>query len=79
MIYKQEKKPKQMVLLKDGLDYIFKTFNPKFDSTGKKILRKFAKDEKEIDYNDLIFEIDDPVIKSFNFLKWSWYIVWFID
>ena len=36
MVYKQEKKPKEIVLLKDGLDYIFKSFNPKINSTGKK-------------------------------------------
>ena len=35
----------------------------------KNFLRKLAKDEKEIDYNDFIFEIDDPVIKSFKFLN----------
>ena len=48
MIYKQEKKAKQIVLLKDRLDYIFKTFNPKFNSTGKKFLESLLEMKKRL-------------------------------
>ena len=63
------KKSKEIVLLKDELDYIFKNFGPNFNSTGKKFLIKLAKDEK-IDYNNLFFQINDKsVVKSVNFLE----------
>ena len=64
-----KKKPKEIVLLKDKLDYILENFGSNFNSTGKNFLKKLAKDEKEIDYNDLFFEVDDPIIKSFDFLS----------
>ena len=64
-----DKKPKKIVLLKDRLDKIFKNFGSNFNSTGKNVLIKLAKDEKQIDYNDLFFEMDDPVIKNFDFLN----------
>ena len=58
------------MLLKYELDFIFKNFGSNFNSTGKKILIKLAKDEKKIDYNNLLFEINDKsVVKSANFLK----------
>ena len=41
-----DKKPKEIVLLKDKLDFIFKTFGSNFNNTGKKII-KLAKDEKK--------------------------------
>ena len=56
------KKSKEIMLLKDKLDFIFKNFDSNFNSTGKKFLTKVAKDEKKIDYNNLLFEIVD---KSF--------------
>ena len=56
------KKSKEIMLLKDKLDFIFKNFDSNFNSTGKKFLTKVAKDEKKIDYNNLLFEIAD---KSF--------------
>ena len=65
-----DKKPKKIVLLKDELDFIFKNFGSNFNSTGKNFLKKLAKDEKKIDYNNLFFEIDDKsVVKSVDFLK----------
>ena len=42
-----DKKPKRILLLKDELDFIFKTFGSNFNSTGKNFLIK--KDEKRID------------------------------
>ena len=58
------------MLLKDKLDFIFKNFDQNFNSTGKYFLKKLAKDEKKIDYNNLFFEIDDKsVFKSAGFLK----------
>ena len=47
----------------------FTKFSSNFNSTGKNFLVKLAKDEKKIDYYNLFFEIDDPVIKSFDFLE----------
>ena len=43
-----DKKSKEIVVLKDKLDYIFKNFGPNFNSTGKKFLIKLAKDEKRL-------------------------------
>ena len=65
-----DKKSKEVVLLKDILDYTSKNFSPNFNSTGKNFLIKFAKDEKNIDYNNLLFSIDDKsVVESVDFLK----------
>ena len=50
-----DKKSKEIVLLKDKLNFIFKNFDSNFNSTGKKFLIKLAKDEKKIDYNNLFF------------------------
>ena len=59
-----------MVLLKDELDFILKNFDSNFNSTGKKFLKKLAKDEKKIDYNNLFFEIEGKfVVKDADFLK----------
>ena len=43
-----DKKPKEIVLLKDKLDHIFKNFGSNFNSTGKHFLIKLAKDEKRL-------------------------------
>ena len=48
-----DKKPKEIVLLKDKLDFIFKNFGPNVNSTGKNFLIKLGKDETKIDYNNL--------------------------
>ena len=47
-----DKKAKDIVLLKDKLDYRFKNFGTSFNSTGKIFLGKLAKNEKKIDYNN---------------------------
>ena len=52
------KKPKETVLLKDELDFIFKIFGSNFNNTGKKFLVKLAEDKEKI-----------VVIKSVNFLE----------
>ena len=65
-----DKKSKETVLIKDKLDFIFNNFDQNFNSTRKKFLKKLAKDEKKIDYNNLFFEIGDKsVVKSADFLK----------
>ena len=51
-----DKNPKEIVLLKDKLDYIFKDFDTNFNSTGKYFLKQLAKDEQKIDYNNLFLE-----------------------
>ena len=50
-----DKKPKEIVLLKDKLDYIFENVGSNFNSTGKNFLKNLAKDEKKIDYNSICF------------------------
>ena len=50
-----DKKPKEIVLLKDKLDHIFKNFGSNFNSTGKNFLIRLTKDEKKIDCNNLFF------------------------
>ena len=41
-----------------------------FNSTGQKILKKLAKDEKEVNCNNLLFKINDKsVVKNVDFLK----------
>ena len=64
-----DKKPKEIVLPKDRLDSIFENFGSNFNNTGKKVLKKLAKDEK-IDYNNLLFNNDDKsLVKSNVFLQ----------
>ena len=65
-----DKNPKEIGLLKDRLDNIFKNFGLNFNSTGKKFLEKLAKDEKKIDYKNLFFNIDNKsVVKSVDFVE----------
>ena len=59
-----DKKPKEIVLLKDKLDFIFKNFDQNFNSTGKNFLKKLVKYEKKIDYNNLVFEIDNKSVNK---------------
>ena len=76
-----DKKPKETVLIKDRLDNIFRNFG--LNSTGKKFLKRLAKDEKEIDYNNLFFKTYNKfIVKNVDFLKefgtlcdLFWYIV----
>ena len=42
-----DKKPKEIVLLKDKLDDIFKNFGANFNSPGKKFLKKLLKMKKD--------------------------------
>ena len=63
-----DKKPNNIVLLKDKLDFLFKNFGSNFNRTGKNFLTKLAKDEKKIDYNNLFFSIDnESVVKNADF------------
>ena len=65
-----DKKSKEIVVLKDKLDYIFKNFGPNFNSTGKSFLMKLAKDEKNVGYNNLFFSINDKsAVTSVDFLE----------
>ena len=62
------------MVLKNKLDFIFKNFDQNFNSTGKKFLKKLAKDEKKIDYSNLFFEIDDKSVVK-RLFKRIWYVV----
>ena len=58
------------MLLKDELDFMFKNFDSNFNSTGKIFLKKLAKDDKKIDYNNLFFSIDNgSVAEDVDFLE----------
>ena len=47
-----DKKTKKIVLLKDKLDFTFKNFGSNFKIIEKNFLKKLAKDEKKVDYNN---------------------------
>ena len=58
------------MLLKDKLNFLFKKFGSNFNRTEEHFLKNLAKDEKNIDYNNLFFEIDDKsVVQDVDFLK----------
>ena len=44
-------------------------FDTSFTNEGENILKKVARDEKIIKYNNLLFKIGDPIIKKIDFLK----------
>ena len=50
------------MLLKDNLNEIFITFD-------RNILENLARDERMINYSNLLFKTGSPVIGNFNFLK----------
>ena len=65
-----DKNLKKFVLLEDKLDFIYKNIGSNFNSTGKKILIKLAKDEKTIDYNNLFFKLNEAAaVKNVDFLQ----------
>ena len=43
-----DKKPKEIVLLKDKLDYIFKDFSANFDSAGKNFVKSLLRMKKRL-------------------------------
>lgn len=59
----KEEKPGQIVLLNDILD----VFGMNFSSKGEDLLKKLAKDERMISYNDLFFKTGDGIIENFGF------------
>ena len=69
MINKKEKWSGEIVLVKGLLDYKFENFGLNFNNAGEDFLIKLSKGEKAIDYNNFFLEIDDTVIRSYDFLK----------
>ena len=69
MINKKKKWSGEIVLVKGLLDYKFENFGLNFNNAGEDFLIKLSKDEKAIDYDNLFLEIDDIVIRSYDFLK----------
>ena len=58
------------MLVKDRLGNIYDNFDSNFNNTGKKFLKRIAKDEKEIDYDNLFFKINDNFfVKIVDFLQ----------
>ena len=65
-----DNKPKKIVLVKDRLGNIFDNFDSNFNNTGKNFLKRITKDEKEIDYDNLFFKINDKFfVKIVDFLQ----------
>ena len=65
-----DNKPKKIVLVKDRLGNIFDNFDSNFNNTGKNFLKRIAKDEKEIDCDNLFFKINDKFfVKIVDFLQ----------
>ena len=64
-----DKKPKEILLLKDELDHIFKNFGRNFNSTGKSFLIKLAKDEKKIIIICFLKQTIKSIVKNVDFLK----------
>ena len=65
-----DNKSEEICLLKNRLDYLFKSFGSYFNSTGKYFLKKLAKDEEKVDYSNLFFNIDDKsAVKKVDFLE----------
>ena len=59
-----------MVLLKDiiyGENGILLNDNENFTEKRTDIIKKFARDEKMIKYNDLLFKTGVPIIINFDF------------
>ena len=50
IVNEKKKEPKEIVLLKYRLHYIFTNFRSNLNSTGKNFLVRLAKDEKKIDF-----------------------------
>ena len=69
MINKKKKWSGEIVLVKGLLDYKFENFGLNFNNAREDFLIKLSKGEKAIDYNNLFLEIDDTVIRSYDFLK----------
>lgn len=69
MINKKKKWSGEIVLVKGLLDYKFENFGLNFNNAGEDFLIKLSKGEKAIDYDNLFLEIDDIVIRSYDFLK----------
>ena len=57
------------MLLKDNLNNILDVFEMNFTGNGESILKKLARDERMVNYNNLLFETGDSSIKNFDFLK----------
>lgn len=55
------------MLLKDNLNDVLDVFGMNFSNKGEDILKKLAKDERMINYNDLFFKTGDGIIESFGF------------
>ena len=65
-----DKKSKEIVLLKDKLDFIFKNFDQNFNSTGKIFLKSLPRMKKRLIIMICFFEIDDKSVnKNVDFLE----------
>ena len=65
-----DKKSKEIVLLKDKLDFIFKNFDQNFNSTGKIFLKTLPRMKKRLIIMICFFEIDDKSVnKNVDFLE----------
>ena len=67
---------KEILLLRDKLDFIFKNFDQNFNNAGKNFLKILPRMKKKINYNNLFFEIDDKSVnKDVDFFRRNWHLV----
>ena len=63
----RKEKSKEIVLLKDRLNDMLLNYDMNIMNSGINILKKLARDERMINYNNLFFKTDHPTIGNYNF------------
>ena len=68
---RKRKKSRKIVLLKDGLNDTLMNFDMNFTDKGKDVFKNLAKDERMINYQDLLdnlkIKTGNPDIDNFDF------------
>ena len=59
----------EIVLLKDRLNDILLNYDMNINAKGEDILKKLARDERIIDYKNLIFKTGNLIIVNYSFLE----------
>ena len=65
----KKEKPGKIVLLNDNENDVLMTFDMNVSDERKNMFKKLAKDERMINYNNLLFKTGNPSISNFDFLK----------
>ena len=59
----------EIVLLKDRLNDILLNYDMNINAKGEDILKKLARDERIIDYKNLLFKTGNLIIVNYSFLE----------